>query len=263
MSESESPKDLYMLSLWLDQRRLVEIGKMLHLPLRHVELEYLTHCALGEAFQDNAPSVFWAERGSSAERHMRVLAYSDLPLESLQAISQALATPVIYETIDWERSACKPMPSTFPVGMKLGFALKLCPVVRLASDCTALDPKGGGERLYWAGSELDAYQAARIRGEDERTRQEVYRDWLVGRLGEAQGVRLETFDLEQFSLEKMLRRTRSDPRKSKTITRPVVSVRGEFEVLDSESFARTLSRGIGRHRGFGFGMFRVRRIGSR
>lgn len=258
MPRQEETTELHMLSLWLDNRRLSELGKMLRLPLRNVELEYLTHCALGEVFQDNAPSVFWAERGASAERYMRVLAYSQLPLDRLQAISQAFASPAVYAIVDWERSACKPMPGEFPEGMRLGFALKLCPVIRLASDC-----EGEGGRVYKAGSELDAYQAARLRGREEQTRAAVYSDWLKVRFGEEQGVRLDLFDLEQFSLEKMFRRTKNTPRNAKPITRPVISVRGEFEVVDSEKFASTLAHGIGRHKGFGFGMLRVRRASAR
>ena len=55
-----------------------------------------------------------------------------------------------------------------------------------------------------------------------------------------------------FSLSKFLRRDRE--RKGSHIKRPDVSFEGTLKVTDAEAFQRTVRRGIGRHRSFGFGM---------
>lgn len=256
-------KTMYMLQLWLDQRVMHELARMLHLPLREVELEYLSHCALGELFQDNAPATFCVERAPSEQRQLQVIAYSELALEELRAIATAFASPKVYNMVDWQRSCDKPMPTRFPSGMILGFETKVCPVVRLASACT--DSRGPRPRHYAKGKELDAYQAACLRhdGHEEMPeRASIYQAWARLRLEADQATCVRAQQLESFSLEKMFRRTKAKQdgaRKPHVLTRPVVQLRGELEVRDEEAFQKLLKQGIGRHRGFGFGMLKLRR----
>jgi CRISPR system Cascade subunit CasE len=43
-------------------------------------------------------------------------------------------------------------------------------------------------------------------------------------------------------------------RRVHTITGPDAVFKGEIQVTDGEAFARLVTRGVGRHRAFGFGM---------
>ncbi len=48
----------HMVQLYLDPRRLVQLGKMQGLPLARTDTNYLVHCALGELFGEVAPKPF-------------------------------------------------------------------------------------------------------------------------------------------------------------------------------------------------------------
>jgi CRISPR system Cascade subunit CasE len=112
-----------------------------------------------------------------------------------------------------------------------------------------------------AGAEVDVFVAACWRAGDPKvavSREQIYRDWLVKRI-EASGARVGQSEMTQFKLERMVRRTQGDPRKSHTMDRPAATFRGTLEIADSVAFDRLLRRGVGRHRAFGFGMLLLRR----
>lgn len=240
---------LHMIRMWLESRRLFELSKALRLPQRDVDEGYLVHCLLGELFGAQAPAPFTIDGRTG--RHLRLLAYSELSGDALRAAA-GLAEPSWHAAMDWERWASKPMPETFPVGMRMGFSLRACPVVRMASD---------GPR-WRKGSEVDAFLARCWKVSDDTPveRQTVYAEWLAGHLERQGGARLTAPPtMEHFQLSRMVRRKGSKQRKAKTIKRPDVTLRGHIEVTDSEVFQALLRRGVGRHRAFGFGMLCVRR----
>lgn len=251
MSDPDStPDDLYMIQCWLDSRGLTKLTKMLHLPLDDVDDHYMVHCALGELFQDDAPKPYCLEGGG--DREIRVLGYSSKPGDALQQIAQGFAQPTIYEICDWDRWACKPMPSSFPENMRMDFEVQACPVVRKASD----GPK------WNAGDELDAFLAEAWKPENEGVdleRESIYRGWLDDQLERRGGAKSLEIGMERFSIERMFRRTHGDDRKGRVIQRPDVTLTGRLEVTDSEAFAELLAGGLGRHKAFGYGMLKVKR----
>ena len=248
-----------MIQMWLDTRHLAQLGKMLHLPLKQTGTNYLVHCALGELFQDQAPNLYCVEDNhrqiteySNNGRYVRALCYSDVDWETLQNLSRGFASPTVYEIVDWDRVASKPMPEVFPKGMKLGFELRACPVVRKASD----GPK------WNEGQELDAFLSRVWEIDDpsvEVDREETYINWLKRQFEIRGGAELISAQMKHFSIERMSRRNHKSNRKLKNIQRPDVTLTGKLEVTDAKAFEDLLKSGIGRHKSFGFGMLKIRR----
>ncbi|MFW6189812.1 MAG: type I-E CRISPR-associated protein Cas6/Cse3/CasE [Planctomycetota bacterium] len=256
MAETEQQElSLHMLDLRLDSRRLTELARALHLPLNQADDGYLCHCALGELFGDDAPGPFSIEGRNG--RALRVLAYADRPADRLQQVARSFAGPMAYRICDWPKLASKPMPDGFEPGTLLGFNLRACPVVRKAS----------AGKYHSAGAEVDAFLSRVWEVDDPEVpvdREEVYRCWLVKQFQRRGGAepRADSIRLDRFSLERMLRRSGGDDRKSTVIKRPAATLTGRVEVSEPAAFNELLRRGIGRHTGFGFGMLKLRPPGG-
>ncbi len=251
ISSAQSP--LFMIQMWLDLRRLVELGRALHLPVQRVDDSYITHCALRELFGDHAPGPFSLENNSG--RHLRILAYSSLSADDLQTTAQAFASPMVYQIPDWTRAVSKPMPKTFLQGTHLGYELRACPVIR----------KSSSGKYHSAGAEVDAFLSRVWEVDDPKVavnREDVYRDWLADQFTRSGAATSKSVQLKQFSLERMFRRDHEQHRQATPIKRPAATLTGDLEVTDSAKFIELLRRGIGRHRAFGFGMLKIRRPGG-
>jgi CRISPR system Cascade subunit CasE len=250
-----------MVQLHLDAKGLTTLGKMLHLPLAQTDTGYLVHCALGELFQDDAPKPFSIENEAQNGRQVRVLGYTAADADTLQANAQLDASPTVYEICDWDRLAAKPMPATFPEDMDLQFELRACPVVRKASAGKGVN-QNGNTRTWEEGDELDAFLAeAWTRPEDDDlSREQVYRDWLSRQFEIRGGAALQSAGMTRFSIERMTRRTQGDDRTVTTIKRPDVTLTGTLRVTDGDAFVELLRSGLGRHKSFGYGMLKVRRV---
>lgn len=258
---SHDVSTLYMVEIWLDTRRLIDLGRMLHLPLARTGTNYLVHCGLQELFQDQSPSPFsiehdvrriqkYAKNGQG--RFIRVLGYTQVDAQSLQNVAKGFASPLVYQIADWERVTSKPMPDEFPAGMQLGFELRACPVIQKASD----GPK------WNKGQEVDAFLDRVWEVDDPDVnieREDVYRDWLKKQLSIRGGAQIIEAGLQRFSLERMTRRTHGENRKVNIIKRPDITLAGKLEVTESEAFQALLHRGIGQHKSFGYGMLKLRR----
>lgn len=245
----------HMVQMWVDGKQLTEVGKMLGLPLRNTDNNYLAHCLLGKLFGDSAPKPYWLEDDPRREkkREMRLLGYCETSADELASLAQMYAEPSLHDGFDFERLVSKPMPATFPEGMDLGFELRACPVIR----------KGSSGPKWDEGQEVDAFLSRVWEVDDESVnieREEVYRDWFERQLELRGGAdpRTETIGLTRFSIERMTRRQHGGDRKASTIKRPDITLTGELEVTDSEAFADLVESGIGRHKSFGFGMLKVK-----
>lgn len=267
---TETPTDvaaLHMVQLWLSTRRMTELARMLHLPLRDADNAYLVHCALGELFGEHAPSLFYVDDAPTRPgerrdgRYLRVLGYTQLGRGPLEELARAFASPTVFEICDFSRMSSKPMPTHFSPGMRLGFELRACPVIRKASD----GQSPSGQKTWRRGQELDAFVAKSWELDDPDTpleREAVYRDWLGEQFERSGAARPRQISVDRFSLERMLRRHQAsgkERRRAGTVTRPAVTFSGELEVQDSQKFAQLLTQGIGRHKSFGFGMLKIRR----
>lgn len=251
ISSAQSP--LFMIQMWFNLRRLVELGRALHLPVQRVDDNYITHCALRELFGDHAPGPFSVENNSG--RYLRVLSYGSLPFDDLQAAAQAFASPMVYQIPDWSRIISRPMPKTFLQGTRLGFELRVCPVIR----------KSSAGKYHSAGAEVDAFLSRVWEVDDPKVtinREDVYRDWLTDQFERCGAAIPHSIQLKRFSLERMFRRDHEEHRQVTTIKRPAATMTGDLEVTNSTEFIDLLRRGIGRHRAFGFGMLKIRRPGG-
>ncbi|KPP99491.1 MAG: subtype I-E CRISPR-associated protein CasE [Bacteroidetes bacterium HLUCCA01] len=259
MSITQHPQ-IWMVQLWLRAPRMLELGRMLHLPLSKTSSNYLVHCALSELFQKQAPKVFSledehrtaAQWDTESGRLLPVLCYSNVDKQALQLLAQGFASPTVYDIVNWERVAAKPMPEFFPENMKLSFELRTQPVMRKASN---------GEK-WKKGQEIDVFLSKVWQTGDpnvELNREEIYTEWLRQLFARQGGAEIETVGVQRFSLERMSRRNHEAKRKVTLIQRPDVTFNGILKVKNSSLFSRLLEQGLGRHKSFGFGMLKIRR----
>jgi len=235
---------LYLVKIPLRADKIMPIARRRGLPQRDLDDGYLTHCILKELWQDGAPKPFVLQgRG----RVLDAWGYSRADAATLAEHARAFGDPSLLAAIsDIDAIASKPMPR-FERGHRIGFLLRACPVVRLATATNG----------HAAGAEIDAF-LARCFAEGELTvvsREEVYCAWLRSRLGEqaTTGVSVERVRIAGMSRERLIRRTHGRERSASRLERPDVRFEGDLVVADGDRFLACLSHGIGRHRAFGFG----------
>ncbi len=239
---------LHMVQLVLASRDLYALGKARRLPMRQVDVGYLVHCHLSELFGPDAISCFAVK--SDAGTSTEILAYSSRSADELRQHAQSYAEPNLYAACDWERFASKIMPHRWTEGQRLGFAARICPIVRMSRD----GPK------HRKGAEVDAF-LRRCWAEGESIpvdRAEVYAEWLREEMGRRGGAELEAAKMVRFKRSRLLRRTQGEGRVARSCERPDVRMRGVLRVTQPGEFAALLRRGLGRHRSFGFGMMLLR-----
>jgi CRISPR system Cascade subunit CasE len=139
----------------------------------------------------------------------------------------------------------------FSGGETLGFRTRVCPVVRTRkAGSRPLQVNRHGRLKH---REVDAFIHAIMVAPKDVTvdRRQVYTQWLGRELERDGAGSLNTADLVESKRERMQRRRVS-------IERPNVVLEGHLTVRDPLAFRVLLSRGIGRHRAFGFGMLLLR-----
>ncbi|WP_103021438.1 type I-E CRISPR-associated protein Cas6/Cse3/CasE [Salinibacter altiplanensis] len=260
----------HMVQLYLDPRRLVQLGKMQGLPLARTDTNYLVHCALGELFGDDAPKPFFVDDDPRTveetaeyhdDRHVRVLGYADADDDMLQQEAKLSPNPTIGNLYDKDRLDSHEMLSSFRKGRRLQFELRACPVIRKASAGEGVN-QNGETRTWDEGDELDAFLAkAWSQPEKDLNREKVYRKWLSDQFDHRGGATSDPdqIAMTRFSIERMTRRTHGADRSVETIKRPDVTLTGTLQVTDSDAFVNLLRSGLGRHKSFGYGMLKVRR----
>lgn len=238
-----------MTKLVLSQPALMRLGKERGLPMREVDLGYLTHCLLGEVFGDRAPQPFDIRDRSG--RTLELLAYSGRDADQLRRHADAFADPERHEAVNWDRFHQKTMPGSWPTDLDLAFEVRVCPVVRAASDT----------EHYSKGSEVDAFLTRCAESDDEESvpdREQVYREWLSEQFLRRGDTEVLDVGMKAFRLRKLTRRRHGTERKARVFTRPDARMRGRLRVRDPSQFSELLSKGVGRHRAFGFGMVLLR-----
>jgi CRISPR system Cascade subunit CasE len=241
---------LHMLRLNVDARAVLEHAR--HAGLcpeapRWVDWGYLMHVYLTDLFGPKAPRPFHIDTRNVpstggdeplAEGRLCVLGYVTEDPETLRADAQQFANPVVWSGVDW---TSKPMPLRFEQGQRFGFSVRVCPVEKKLNE--------EGRTI-----EVDALRSGR-----GLTRDSAYRDWIRNRI---QGATVLRSDLQGFRLDRLLRRTQAEAaadREKRTILRPDALLEGLLQVADPDRFYATLIQGVGRHKGFGFGMVLLRR----
>lgn len=260
---------LYMVKLAPDMRRFVGWAHRRRLGERGGDLSYAVHAALTAAFGDQAPKPFrlYERRSRIAPSEIAaadLYGYTGADGPTLLDHARTFADPEIASCLDVESLATKAMPVAWESGRRLGFEVRVRPVLRR-------DRPGNRD----AACERDAFQAACQQAEGDGAgasielprRESVYRDWLAGRLGASGGARLieDSVRLATFQRLRVARRRAADA----SGRRPLASTEGPdavlaavLEITDGSAFAMLLRRGIGRHRAFGFGMLLLRPVGG-
>ena len=207
---------------------------------------YALHAALAGLFGGSTPKPFLLlERRDGPE----ILAYTTKSMAEVQTLA---ALPPTGELRDLAETLCpatlvmRPMPTTWTRGQRLGFSVRIRPVVRVRS-------QGKDAPLR----ERDAYQWAWTRADGPPPdREGVYRDWLARELERDGAARLDTCAMASFRRTRVLRRPflEGGGRSERVSEGPDAVFVGDLVIEDPEAFGKLLARGVGRHRSFGFGM---------
>ncbi|MEN9490705.1 MAG: hypothetical protein RJA63_1154 [Pseudomonadota bacterium] len=223
-----------------DPRRLAAWATRFGLAAGGEDLGYALHTLLVTAFGDAAPKPF---RFFDDARGL--LAYTTQDDEALQLAAQT-AAPEVYAALGLERLATRSFPTGWATGRRLGFELRVRPILRT---------REGRERDVFLAA-LDKYEGP----EGDLSRETVYAEWISRELARNDAAKLEHISLDGFQLSASLRKgAHTDgKRPARRVAGPDAVFSGVLTVCDPAGFATLIERGIGRHRAFGFGMLLLR-----
>ena len=201
------------------------------------DMDRAVHCLVYGIFgKENVPRPFLVqpERTDTLEK-ASVLAYTELEADDLKALAGKNQTLAMESVISPETIRTAETPSWWKPGTRMGFSTRVRPTMRSKWEETGKS------------TERDIY-LGRANG---MTRAELYCDWTAGMLEKQGGACpvTDTLAMTQFSIRKVRRQ-----RNSRHSVGPDATVQGLLEVRDPEMFRELLSRGIGRHRAYGYGM---------
>lgn len=223
-----------------DPRRLAAWATRFGLTAGGDDLGYALHTLLAAAFGEASPKPF---------RHFGdvrgLFAYSEHDADHLQLAAQ-MAAPDVHAVLGLERFATRNFPTDWAAGRRLGFELRVRPVLRT---------REGRERdIYLA--EIDRRGVP----EADLSRETVYTEWLGRELARGEAANVEHVQLDGFRLAASLRKgsATEGKRPAQRVAGPDALFSGELTVRDPAGFAALLARGVGRHRAFGFGMLLLR-----
>ncbi len=231
--------------------------------------DHAMHCLLTECFgkreakrygehKDGLFSIFRLIVPRGGSRGV-LYAYGRADADELRKELSACGDPLQCRVMPEENIDSKPMPSEWQSGKRLGFEVRVRPVVRLERDTSRIPPhiqrsfKEGGLR---PGKECDAFLWKAIqhsKGEMQDSREQVYREWLAKQFDGRGGARLESATLQSFQRSRAVRK-----RHSRHSEGPDALMRGNLIVTDGDAFAKLLANGVGRHRAYGYGMLLLR-----
>ncbi|MHB1678758.1 MAG: type I-E CRISPR-associated protein Cas6/Cse3/CasE [Sulfuriferula sp.] len=222
---------LYLLRFPVHAPRLLRFAAEQGITQEDETLGYTLHAWLAALFGEQVPKPF-----RYIDRRNELLAYAAADAATLLAQAQAFASPQAWAALDPEGVASKPMPEVWRQGKRLHLEVLTCPVARKDME------------------EKDVYLRALDRlGDKAPPRGEVYRDWFIAQLADA--VRIERVELLGMQARsKLLRRARNGQNRLRVIERPQALFGADVVISNPARFAELLTRGIGRHRAFGFGM---------
>ena len=205
---------------------------------------YALHALLRAAFGEAAPKPF-----RYLDPRRGLLAYSRAGPDALRELG-ALATPDVARALGLEELNARPFPAIWGKGRRIGFEVRVRPVVRT---------KDGRERdaFLHAVEPLPLGDNAALPAADRPRREDVYRHWLERQIARDGAAQLQGTAMDAFRLTRVVRKASPDAggkRKAQAPSGPDVVFKGQLEIGDGPAFARLVKRGIGRHRAFGFGM---------
>ena len=206
--------------------------------------DYALHVLLSGAF---GKSVLQPFRLMSTFKNPKgtLYGYAKCSAKKLRTLIEEVATPDCLGVIKHKELKSKPMNMTFKEGKRLGFDLRVRPVVRKHDE-------GRPSKRF----EIDAFLAQEKRSPAKnpteicQLRQSVYTDWLSHRFNGAADIK--RCDLTRFRITPTVRGN------NKTPNGPDAILQGDIVVRNADSFYDILCHGIGRHKAYGFGMLILR-----
>jgi CRISPR system Cascade subunit CasE len=250
-----------MVRLALDPAGLARIERSQRLPPRHGDLGYAVHAALAGLFGEGVLQPYRVQNNPRGGE-IPVLAYSPQGADALRARAETFADPEFHAACRWDEFATKPMPISWERGARLGFEVRVCPVVRLAS-AIETETREGEKRVYRRRAEIDVWVHRRwlreTAGATTEGREGIYRQWLAERLAPA--AELLAARLKSFRRLQLVRKDHQAQRHARVFDRPDALFVGDLEVRDAAAFQRLLASGVGRHCAYGFGMLLLRPSG--
>ena len=224
------------LQRWAGMRRLQDI-------------DHAMHCLLRETFGELAPQPFRLIVPRGASRGC-LYGYGRASAGDLQEAANTFADPQQLRALPPSIIDSKPMPLEWQCGKRLGFELRVRPVVRKCG------------RSARPGAEQDVFQVQAEtypKREMPHSREKVYAGWLSGKLNDGQGVSLDSSQTKLVSFQ----RTRSFRKlHARYVEGPDAVMRGVLTITNPDAFAQLLARGVGRHRAYGYGMLLLKPPGK-
>ncbi len=208
---------------------------------------YALHALLTGMFGSLAPRPFRLVPSAGGGRAV-LYGYGASGADDLADGARRCADPLQLRVLSPDSLDDKAMPGTWTEGAVYGFEVRLRPVRRT-------DKPDDRDRA----SERDAFQWEADRlppGAMTRTREQVYAGWLAERLVRQGGASLAgPVVLTHFRRTPVLRKGRT----GWSLTEgPDAVLSGCLAVRDGARFHALLAEGIGRHKGFGYGMVLIR-----
>ena len=207
--------------------------------------DHAMHCLLTECFGDLAPKPFRliVPRGGPTGC---LYGYGQADANALRESAAICAEPLQSRILRADRMDSKAMPSEWQKNKRLGFEIRIRPIVRKA--------RGSGREE----AEVDAFQTKAETfppKEMPYTREQVYAQWLSEQFSRKGGATLESDSVKLVAFQ----RARSHRKlRSRHTEGPDAVMRGVLTITDPEVFSTTLAQGIGRHRAYGYGMLLLR-----
>ena len=214
---------------------------------RFQDQDHAMHCLLTECFGDLAPKPFRLiiPRGGSTGC---LYGYGQAGADELREAAGICADPLQARILPSLAIDTKPMPMHWTSDKRLGFEVRIRPIVRRTRNAADRAEKECDAFLY------EALQFQETGGM-KRTREQVYREWLAEQITRRGGAAL---DLEGTKLVSFQRTRAYRKLRARHSEGPDAVMRGILTVTDSQAFTNLLARGIGRHRAYGYGMLLLR-----
>ena len=225
--------------------------------------DHAMHCLLTECFGDLAPKPFRLILGRDAPTGV-LYGYGSADANALRETSAMCADPLQCLIVPADTLDSKPMPAEWQPGKRIGFEVRIRPIVRLLKDPSIRTEKPPAARQFYEGgnrpgTECDVFLWEAMRhpnkGDMELKREQVYAEWLSAKLVRSGGASLDVEETKLVSFQRTRSVRKLHARHSEG---PDAVMRGTLTVTDPAAFAALLAKGIGRHRAYGYGMLLLR-----
>jgi CRISPR system Cascade subunit CasE len=145
------------------------------------------------------------------------------------------------------------MPMAWRTGQELDVQVRVRPIVRSRS----------GRGRAKGGKEVDAFVLTQPSNENPgdasgrsiAARETAYADWLGHQMSREGACELVIAQMVAFKRTRLLTRPKVEEKRTSAVSEgPDATMHARLRIKDPDTFVALLKRGIGRHRGFGFGM---------